>query len=226
MNASSRIDLRQYHRLHSIVAFAARSRFAGLGVLGMALRHPAAINCSTPGGRRLTEMIRLRRATLHLIAVLIGLTMLANCSSDVSRQQLGENLVALSGEGGRMVEINTMPVPGAVITSVFGERRGTRLHQGIDYAAPTGTPIYAAASGCIQQIGNRRGYGRYILLRHDSVIQTVYAHMSAYASGLQTGRCLNRGDLIGRVGTSGNATGPHLHFELLYQGSPIDPLSS
>ncbi|MGK9235800.1 peptidoglycan DD-metalloendopeptidase family protein [Inquilinus limosus] len=121
------------------------------------------------------------------------------------------------------------PVDGARLTSRFGARRHpilgyTRMHRGIDFGAPSGTPIYAAGDGTVELISTQRGYGRYIRLRHNGKLSTAYAHLSRFAR-LKKGARVRQGDVIGYVGSSGMATGPHLHYEVLVAGSQVNPLS-
>ncbi len=98
-----------------------------------------------------------------------------------------------------------------------------RPHRGIDYAAPIGTPVYATASGVVNFLGRKGGYGRVIFIRHGSRYTTVYAHLSKYASKLRTGSQVRQGQTIGYIGQSGIATGPHLHYELRVNGVYRDP---
>ncbi len=121
------------------------------------------------------------------------------------------------------------PVNGARISSGFGKRRHpilgyTRMHQGVDFAAPTGTPIYAAGSGRLVRVGRLGGYGNYIRIDHGNGYETAYAHMSRYASGMRRGGRVKQGEVIGYVGSTGRSTGPHLHFEVLKGGTQINPL--
>lgn len=121
------------------------------------------------------------------------------------------------------------PVSGATVTSGFGVREHPilgkqRVHEGIDLAAPAGTPIRAAADGTVDFAAWNGGYGRYVRLQHDARFATAYAHMSRFADGVEQGSTVRRGDVIGYVGTTGRSTGPHLHFELLDGGEAIDPL--
>nr|WP_241696241.1 peptidoglycan DD-metalloendopeptidase family protein [Solimonas terrae] len=98
-----------------------------------------------------------------------------------------------------------------------------RAHDGVDYAAPTGTPIEAAADGRVAFAGRAHGYGRLIEVRHFDGYSTRYAHLSAFASGLHQGAAVVQGQIIGYVGASGEATGPHLHFEIRVRGAPRNP---
>ena len=120
------------------------------------------------------------------------------------------------------------PVDGAHMTS--GMRMHpllgyTKMHQGVDFGAPIGTPIFAAGSGTVEEVGFKGGYGRYILLRHNGHIDTAYAHMSRFARGIYRGGHVNQGDVIGFVGASGRVTGAHLHFEVHVDRRPVNPLS-
>ena len=100
-----------------------------------------------------------------------------------------------------------------------------RAHQGTDFAAPTGSRIKASGDGVVEFIGRDGGYGNVILLKHDNGISTKYGHMSAFASGLRKGAHVNQGDIIGYVGMTGLATGPHLHYEFLIGGIHRDPMT-
>lgn len=117
------------------------------------------------------------------------------------------------------------------ISSTFGHRKHPvhgqwRSHNGVDYAAPTGTAIHATADGVIEFIGSQRGYGNVIILKHNNKISTLYAHQSRFASGLRKGDRVEQGQLIGHVGSTGWATGPHLHYEFRVNGKPMDPLAA
>ncbi|MGH8248242.1 MAG: M23 family metallopeptidase, partial [Gammaproteobacteria bacterium] len=117
------------------------------------------------------------------------------------------------------------------ISSVFDLRRKhpilsrIRAHRGVDYAAPIGTPIKSAGDGTVVHIGARGGYGRTIVLRHSGDYRTLYAHMSRYAAGLRWGSRVSQGQIIGFVGSSGLANGPHLHYEFQVNGAHRNPLT-
>ncbi|WP_420374215.1 peptidoglycan DD-metalloendopeptidase family protein [Pollutimonas sp. H1-120] len=116
------------------------------------------------------------------------------------------------------------------ISSTFGMRKhpvhgGWRGHKGVDYAAPTGTPIHATADGIVEFKGKQNGYGNTIILKHHGSYSTLYAHQSRFAAGLKKGDSVSQGQLIGYVGSTGWATGPHLHYEFRVNKKPIDPLS-
>lgn len=122
------------------------------------------------------------------------------------------------------------PVSG-VMTSKFGPRmhpifKEMRVHAGVDWAAPTGTPIYAAYAGTVAAAAVSGGYGNLVRLSHPGGAETRYAHMSKFADGLAAGQQVAAGQLIGYVGTTGNSTGPHLHFEVRVGGAPADPLTT
>ncbi len=121
------------------------------------------------------------------------------------------------------------PVGTGRLTSGFGWRRHPLLgyvamHTGVDWGAPAGTPIYAAGNGVIEKEGWESGYGRYIRLRHKYGYETAYGHMSAFAKGTHIGEHVRQGQVIGFVGSTGLATGAHLHFEIHLNGRFVDPL--
>jgi murein DD-endopeptidase MepM/ murein hydrolase activator NlpD len=106
-------------------------------------------------------------------------------------------------------------------TSGFGTRWG-RLHAGLDFAAPVGTPIYATADGVVTEAGWSSGYGRLIKIRHDFGLETRYGHLNAIR--VDVGQRVSRGERIGDMGNSGRSTGPHLHYEIRVGGEPINPM--
>ena len=116
------------------------------------------------------------------------------------------------------------PVDGAKITSGFGVRFHpilgyTKMHKGIDFGVPTGTPIMAAGEGTVEEAGFHGSYGNYVRLRHGNGYGTAYAHMSRIAPGIHSGKHVAQGQVIGFVGATGRATGPHLHYEVLINSS-------
>lgn len=134
-----------------------------------------------------------------------------------------------SGENTRKPLLRT-PLDGARLSSEFGMRRHpilgyTRMHQGVDFAAPSGTAIYAAGDGIVIQAGRVNGYGHYVAIKHNEQYTTTYAHLSAFARGLDEGDRVRQGDVIGYVGMTGSATGPHLHYEVHDRGAAVDPQS-
>jgi len=132
------------------------------------------------------------------------------------------------GESRRKFLLRT-PVSGARMSSGFGMRRHpilgyTRMHPGVDFAAPTGTPILAAGDGRVMRVGRNGGYGNYVRIAHGDVYATAYAHLAGFADGMRSGRRVEQGEVIGYVGSTGRSTGPHLHFEVLKHGAQVDPL--
>lgn len=120
------------------------------------------------------------------------------------------------------------PLDGARVSSGFGVRRHpilgySQAHRGIDFAAPTGTPIYAAADGRVKSAGWHGGYGRAVDIAHAGNIITRYGHMSRIANGIRPGARVRQGQVIGQVGSTGMSTGPHLHFEIHMAGTAVDP---
>jgi murein DD-endopeptidase MepM/ murein hydrolase activator NlpD len=109
---------------------------------------------------------------------------------------------------------------GGYFSSPFGYRWG-RLHAGIDLAGPWGTSIYAATDGCIEYAGPMAGYGEVMKIRDWDGTETVYGHMSSFV--VRSG-CVHAGDAVARIGSGGDATGPHLHFEVRIGGTPVDPV--
>ncbi|MBO6838055.1 MAG: M23 family metallopeptidase, partial [Alphaproteobacteria bacterium] len=121
------------------------------------------------------------------------------------------------------------PVEGARISSGFGKRKHpilgyTKMHKGLDFAAPSGTPIYAAGDGVVEAAGWNGGYGRYIRIRHNGTYSTAYAHLSRIDSRIKPGARVDQRQIIGYVGTSGRSTGPHLHYEVHVNGRQTNPL--
>ncbi|MEM9837957.1 MAG: M23 family metallopeptidase [Pseudomonadota bacterium] len=112
------------------------------------------------------------------------------------------------------------PIDGGVITSTYGPRGGGH-HYGVDFGAKRGTLVRAAQSGKVTFRGRRKGYGRLIIIDHGGGMETYYAHLSRYKVG--KGKKVRRGMAIGKVGSSGRSTGPHLHFELRVNGRPVNP---
>jgi murein DD-endopeptidase MepM/ murein hydrolase activator NlpD len=121
-----------------------------------------------------------------------------------------------------------VPVPTARMSSGFGPRvhpifGDTRVHKGLDLSAPTGTPIAAAAPGVVVFAGVRGGYGNAVIVDHGNALATLYAHQSRIA--VVEGQAVGVGETIGLVGSTGNSTGPHLHFEVRVHGTPVNPLA-
>ncbi|HCO44439.1 MAG TPA: peptidase M23, partial [Gammaproteobacteria bacterium] len=126
---------------------------------------------------------------------------------------------------------NRNPLPVTRITSRFNPNRvhpifkTVRPHRGVDYGAPTGTPVRVTGDGRVAFAGRQRGYGNVIIIDHGRGIRTLYAHLSRFAPKLSAGQPVEQGKVIGYVGSSGWATGPHLHYEFQVNGKTKDPLT-
>jgi murein DD-endopeptidase MepM/ murein hydrolase activator NlpD len=150
----------------------------------------------------------------------------------IYRYEDGEGIVEYfnaKGESVRKALLRT-PIDGARLSSGFGARKHpvlgyTKMHKGIDFAAPTGTPIYAAGGGTVEEVGPKGSYGNYIRIRHNKEIATAYAHMSRFGAGMRRGARVAQGEVIGYVGTTGRSTGAHLHYEIVKNGQQVNPLS-
>ena len=119
------------------------------------------------------------------------------------------------------------PINGARLSSSFGLRKHpilgyNKLHQGTDFAAPTGTPIMASGSGIVLKAQKYKGYGNFVSIKHNSTYVTAYGHMSKYGRGIRKGIRVNQGQIIGYVGSTGMSTGPHLHYEVIKNGKRIN----
>ena len=120
------------------------------------------------------------------------------------------------------------PINGARLSSGFGYRKHpilgyNKLHKGVDFAAPSGTPIFAAGNGVVEFAGKNGAYGNYVRIRHDGTFKTAYAHMKSLKKGIYDGVRVKQGDIIGYVGTTGRSTGPHLHYEIIQNGEQMNP---
>lgn len=123
--------------------------------------------------------------------------------------------------------LNT-PIPGARVTSPFGWRihpilKVRRFHKGVDYGAPVGTPVRAAGDGVIESMGREHRYGWVLRIRHNGEVETAYSHLARFSPGLKVGSEVGAGEVIGSVGHSGWATGPHLDYEVIVAGRSVDP---
>jgi murein DD-endopeptidase MepM/ murein hydrolase activator NlpD len=188
-----------------------------------------------PGGSLGAMFVRLLIVTLAF--ALAGCGMVERTFSFGGAKPPPANLrlpVSVSVDDGRN---GTMPmqmaalVDGGGLNATFGSRgysmggNGSPRHDGIDILAPQGAAIHAASDGRIVDLGWRGNYGRFILIRHSDRLETAYAHLSRYAEQMAVGQTVRRNEVIGYVGTSGNATGAHLHFEVRRDGRAVDPLS-
>jgi murein DD-endopeptidase MepM/ murein hydrolase activator NlpD len=119
------------------------------------------------------------------------------------------------------------PINGARLSSPFGMRKHpidgfTKMHKGTDFAAPMGTPIMASGDGVVKKASWCGGGGNCVVIKHNSTYQTIYAHMSKFASGIRSGARVKQGQIIGYVGSTGKSTGPHLHYEVVVNGKKIN----
>jgi murein DD-endopeptidase MepM/ murein hydrolase activator NlpD len=121
------------------------------------------------------------------------------------------------------------PVNDAIMRSGFGGRRHPilgiiKMHTGVDWATAYGTPIFASGNGVVEKVGREGGYGNYVRLKHNNGYETAYGHMSAFAKGLEVGKQVRQGQVIGFVGSTGMSTGAHVHYEILINGRFVDPM--
>jgi murein DD-endopeptidase MepM/ murein hydrolase activator NlpD len=121
------------------------------------------------------------------------------------------------------------PVNNAIMRSGFGGRRHpilgyVKMHTGVDWATAYGTPIFASGNGVVEKVGWEGGYGKYVRLKHNNGYETAYGHMSAFAKGMEVGKRVRQGQVIGFVGSTGMSTGAHVHYEILVNGRFVDPM--
>jgi murein DD-endopeptidase MepM/ murein hydrolase activator NlpD len=146
-------------------------------------------------------------------------------------QSPDDGLVDYYDEGGKSAKkfLVRKPVLAGIMRSGFGLRRHpilgyTKMHTGVDWSAQSGTPIYASGNGTVEKVGWESGYGKYIRIRHNNGYETAYGHMSAYARGIDEGKRVRQGQVIGFVGSTGLSTGSHVHYEILVNGRFVDPM--
>ncbi|MFX0547576.1 M23 family metallopeptidase, partial [Roseovarius sp. S1116L3] len=131
---------------------------------------------------------------------------------------------------GQLLQIFEQPIRGARLSSAFGQRmhpvHGTvRMHSGLDFAAHQGSGVEATRQGKVSYIGKRSGYGNVVELDHGNGVQTLYAHLSAMNEDLRVGQHVVAGTELGRAGSTGTSTAPHLHYEIRVDGKPVSPLA-
>ena len=182
-------------------------------------------NVAASGERRCLSRKDLARRALG--ALLLGLC--AGCSSKYSAA-VATSLPSSDPAPVMTESLLLKPVDRGRLSSAYGIRRNPvskrrQMHRGIDWAAPRGTAVRAAGDGIIISVGRRGTYGRYVLIDHGGTIATAYAHLDGYAAGMSPGHHVRQGDVIGQVGSTGRATGPHLHYEVLVGDHQIDPLA-
>jgi murein DD-endopeptidase MepM/ murein hydrolase activator NlpD len=146
-------------------------------------------------------------------------------------QTADDNTVDYYDETGKSAKkfLVRKPIADGIMRSPFGSRNHpilgtTRMHTGVDWAADMGTPIFASGNGVIEKVGWEGGYGKYIRIRHANGYETAYGHMSAFARGMEPGKRVRQGQVIGYVGSTGLSTGAHLHYEILINGRFVDPM--
>lgn len=146
-------------------------------------------------------------------------------------QTLDDGVVDYYDETGKSAKkfLVRKPLSDGIMRSAFGVRRHpilgyTKMHTGIDWAAPTGTPIFASGNGVVEKVGWESGYGKYIRLRHANGYETAYGHMTAFARNIDVGTHVRQGQVIGFVGSTGLSTGAHVHYEILVNGRFVDPM--
>lgn len=132
---------------------------------------------------------------------------------------------------GAIKSLKRTPINNAKVTSSFSTRRKhpvlgfTRAHKGVDFRAPTGTPIPAAGAGRVVARGFNRGHGNFVKIRHNGSFETLYAHMSKFAKNVKVGTVVKQGQIIGYSGSTGLSTGPHLHYEIIKDGKHVNPMT-
>lgn len=132
---------------------------------------------------------------------------------------------------GAIKSLKRTPINNAKVTSSFSTKRKhpvlgfTRAHKGVDFRASTGTPIPAAGAGRVVARSYNRGHGNFVKIRHNGTYETLYAHMSKFAKGVNVGTAVRQGQTIGYVGSTGLSTGPHLHYEIIKNGSHVNPMT-
>ncbi len=148
---------------------------------------------------------------------------------EIYMHKVGNQIEYFDGKGNSVRKsLLRTPINGARISSGFGMRRHpvlgySKMHKGTDFAAPTGTPIFAAGAGTITYYGVKGGYGNYVQIRHNPEYSTAYGHASKFNKKFKVGSKVKQGDVVAYVGTTGRSTGPHLHFEVIYKGQQINP---
>ena len=162
-------------------------------------------------------------------SVLYSSLVLQNRKIDIYMHKV-DNRVEYFDSKGNSVKKSLLrtPINGARVSSGFGMRRHpilgySKMHKGVDFSASTGTPILAAGAGTVIYMGIKGGYGNYVQIKHNNDYSTAYGHASRFNKKFRVGAKVKQGDVVAYVGTTGRSTGPHLHFELLFKGSQVNP---
>lgn len=192
---------------------------AGVAALTIAA-HPALANSSAAAAADMSAPVQEAQS--------------GSLNGDAQFRQLFASWRSLDGERADQPVASTgisvpsrMPLDGARMSSDYGMRThpvlgGRRSHNGVDLAAPTGTPVYATADGVVSRANWFSSYGLYVQIEHGAALETRYAHMSKLA--VADGQRVKKGDLIGYVGSTGRSTGPHLHYEVRIDGQAVNPV--
>ena len=149
------------------------------------------------------------------------------------RYETEDGIVGYYSEDGASAQRLLMltPINGARLSSHFSRARRhpilgyTRRHNGTDFAAPTGTPVFAAGNGVVERANRYGSFGNYVRIRHANGYQTAYAHLNGFARGIRSGSRVTQGQVVAYVGTTGRSTGPHLHYEVHHNGTPVNPMT-
>lgn len=168
----------------------------------------------------------------HYGKVLSASLLLSGKEYNIYRYNVAKNVDTFFSEDGKSIKRNLLTTPLNVmkISSCYGHRKHpisgyTKMHKGIDFAAPEGTPIYAAGDGVITEMNYRSGYGKFIQIKHSPTLSTAYAHAKNFAKQLKVGSKVKQGMVIAYVGMSGRTTGAHLHYEVKINGKHVNPQS-
>ena len=188
-------------------------------------------NAPARPGDRLMALYSASEETDAPVEVLFASLIAAGVERKLYRYKSSDGTIDYFDEDGKTGDKFLMrkPMERGVYRSGFGMRnhpilRRSRMHKGVDYAAPRGTKIYAAGDGVVEEAGWKAGYGRWVMLKHKNGYETGYGHQSRIADGIRPGTRVKQGQIIGYVGSTGFSTGPHLHFEVHVNGRPVNPL--
>ncbi len=170
-------------------------------------------------------------AAVHAGAIRFAALTLSGARKTIWRHVMADGYADYFNDKGESVKkaLLKTPIDGAKLSSGFGKRMHpilgyTAMHRGVDFAAPLGTPIYAAGDGTIAAAEFNGAYGKYVRIRHNGQYATAYAHLSRFGKNIAPGKRVRQGDVIGYVGSTGRSTGPHLHYEILVAGQQTNPL--
>lgn len=163
--------------------------------------------------------------------ILFAALNLGNDTKELFRHELASGSIEYFDGKGNSIKKTLLrtPIHSAKISSHYGMREHpihgySKMHQGLDYSAPRGTPVLAAGNGVVKYIKHQaRGYGKHIEIKHNDKYSTLYAHLSNVSSNLRPGSKVSQGQVIGHVGSTGTATGPHLHYEVIQNGKKVNP---